>query len=101
MRSLYMLLTPIQYTISSLWLGIKLYMKTPNEANGKILLFPALSNIFIPCVIVCSSLLGGVLFSSSSGSILSFYIAAIIAGSITYVAMKRVIHLKVAWNGKN
>lgn len=101
MHSLYMLLTPVLYTIISLWLGIKLYMKTPNEANGKILLFPELSKMLVPCVIVCCSLLGGVLFSSSSSSLISFYMAAIIAGSITYVVMKRLINLKLAWNGKN
>lgn len=103
MHSLYMLLTPVLYTIGSLWLGVKLYIKTPNEANGKILLFQALSKIFVPCVIVCCSLLGGLLFSdpsSSSSSLISFYIAAIIAGSITYIIMKRFINSKLAWNGK-
>lgn len=104
MHSLYMLITPVMYTIGCLWLGVKLYMKTPNEANGKILLFPSLSRIFVPCVIVCCTLLGGALFYelfSSSRSIIAFYITAIISGGISYFILKKLMNIKLAWNGKN
>jgi len=76
------------------------YIILDEPTNGKILLFPAFSKTFLPCVIVCCSLLGGVLFSSSSNSLISFYTAAVITGIITYIIMKRLINLKLAWNGK-
>ncbi|WP_028399532.1 ABC transporter permease [Ectobacillus panaciterrae] len=94
----------IAYTLLSLIMGIKLYKKTPNEANGKILLYRKLAKLFIPSVVICCSLLGGQIlagaFSPSKPPLFVFYIATIGVGIITHIILKKLMNTKLSLGSK-
>lgn len=91
------------YTLLSLIIGIKLYQKTPNEANGRVLLYIKLSRLFMPSAIICCSLLGGKTISEiffSHPPIVFFYMAVIGTGVVTYLLLKKLINTKLVWGSK-
>ncbi|MFX3623192.1 MAG: ABC transporter permease [Ectobacillus sp.] len=93
----------IVYTLLSLLAGIKLYEKTPNEANGKILLYAKLSRVFVPCVVICCSLLGGRIIAgvfAPYGAVVFFYVAAAAAGAAAYFLLKKLMDTKLVWGSK-
>ncbi|WP_369902777.1 ABC transporter permease subunit [Bacillus manliponensis] len=95
--SAWTLLTPIAYTIILLLLGTWLYMRSPNEQNGKLLLFQGLQKPFMFCTVLCFALLGGRVLSES---LVSYYIGFFIAGIVSYFIFTRLLKMKFSFGGK-
>lgn len=91
------------YTAVSLVLGIKLYERTPNEHNGKILLYEKLYKAFLVSVVVCFSLFGGMFLTqilSNEHSLVLYYIGVVIFGVLSYFITKCLMNLRMAWGSK-
>ncbi|MFI8706229.1 ABC-2 transporter permease [Bacillus sp. NPDC077411] len=92
------LLIPFVYIILFLPLAIILYTRSPNEQNGKILLFPQLQKWFIGCTVLCFALLGGRIFGINALWI--YYITFLGAGFISYMILTRLLKWKFSFNGR-
>lgn len=97
--SAWKLLTPIAYMIILLPIGAFLYSRSPNEQNGKLLLFPKLQKWFMFCTVLCFALYGGRMLGSPE-SLLSYYIGFFLAGSISYFIFTRLLKMKFSFGGK-
>ncbi|CAM4040402.1 acetoin ABC transporter permease [Bacillus manliponensis] len=95
--SIWELLTPITYIIILLPVGAILYTRSPNEQNGKLLLFPKLQKYFMFCTVLCFALLGGRILSES---LVSYYIGFFIAGIVSYFIFTRLLKMKFSFGGK-
>ncbi|PEB40026.1 MULTISPECIES: ABC transporter permease subunit [Bacillus] len=93
------LLTPFTYIITLLPIATFLYTRTPNEQNGKILLFPKLQKWFMLCTVLCFGLLGGRIFGGRD-ALLSYYIGFFLAAIISYFVFTRLLKLKFSFGGK-
>ncbi|PFN09611.1 ABC transporter permease subunit [Bacillus cereus] len=93
------LLTPFAYIMILLPLSIFLYTRTPNEQNGKILLFPSLQKWFMLCTVLCFGLLGGRILGGRD-ALLSYYIGFFLFAIISYFTFTRLLKLKFAFGGK-
>ncbi|ENQ3104438.1 ABC-2 family transporter protein [Bacillus sp. 491mf] len=92
------LLNPFVYIILFLPLAIILYKRSPNEQNGKILLFPQLQKWFIGCTVLCFALLAGRTFGISALWI--YYITFLGAGFISYMILTRLLKWKFSFGGR-
>ncbi|MEY8347622.1 ABC-2 transporter permease [Bacillus cereus] len=97
--SIWKLLTPFAYIIVFLPLSIFLYARTPNEQNGKILLFPSLQKWFMLCTVLCFGLLGGRILGGRD-ALLSYYVGCFLFAIISYFIFTRLLKLKFAFGGK-
>ncbi|AWC29665.1 ABC-2 transporter permease [Bacillus cytotoxicus] len=97
--SLWTLLTPLAYMIIFLSMAVVLYTYSPNEQNGKILLFPNLQKWFVLCTVLCFGLLGGRILGGRD-ALLSYYIGFLLAAIISYVLFTRLLKWKFSLNGK-
>ncbi|WP_439741044.1 ABC transporter permease subunit [Bacillus pseudomycoides] len=93
------LLTPFTYIIIFLSIATFLYTRTPNEQNGKILLFPKLQKWFMLCTVLCFGLLGGSILGGRD-ALLSYYIGFFLAAIISYFVFTRLLKLKFSFGGK-
>ncbi|PFE05733.1 acetoin ABC transporter permease [Bacillus cereus] len=93
------LLTPFAYIMIFLPLSIFLYTRTPNEQNGKILLFPSLQRWFMLCTVLCFGLLGGRILGGRD-ALLSYYIGFFLFAIISYFIFTRLLKLKFAFGGR-
>ncbi|MEN1934595.1 ABC transporter permease subunit [Paenibacillus sp. 102] len=93
------LLTPFAYIMIFLPLSIFLYARTPNEHNGKILLFPSLQKWFMICTVLCFGLFGGRVLGGRD-ALLSYYIGFFLTSIISYFIFTRLLKLKFAFGGK-
>ncbi|MCM3735948.1 ABC-2 transporter permease [Bacillus cytotoxicus] len=92
------LLIPFVYIILFLPLAIILYTRSPNEQNGKILLFPQLQKWFIGCTVLCFALLAGRIFGINALWI--YYITFLGAGIISYMILTRLLKWKFSLGGR-
>ncbi|MGG2064573.1 ABC transporter permease subunit [Bacillus sp. S14(2024)] len=90
------LISPILYTLILLPLSTYLYTRSPNEQNGKILLFPKLQKLFIVCTVTCFALLGARLLGGIN-SLASYYIGFLSTGSICYFILSRLLKQKFSF----
>lgn len=97
--SLWTLISPILYTLILLPLSTYLYIRSPNEQSGKILLFPKLQKLFIICTVTCFSLLGARLLGGIN-SLVSYYIGFLGTGVITYLILSRLLKRKFSFLGR-
>lgn len=99
--SLMLLVIPILYIIVSLILGVLLYKHAHCENNGKILVFDRLKPFFMIGVIICFSMFGGSFFAqdnfSDQSNIFSYYIRAILTGTICYFILRKVMNTRFQW----
>ncbi|WJE51545.1 ABC transporter permease subunit [Bacillus cereus] len=98
--SAWTLLSPAIYILICLPLGAYLYTRAPNEHNGKILLYPRLHKYFLICTSICFALLGGVVFTDGSESLLLYYIYFIGSGILTYIILQRLLKQKLSLYAK-
>lgn len=96
--STWKLLSPFIYIVLFLPIAINLYMKSPNEHNGKILLFPQLQKWLISCTVLCFALLAGRIFGINALWI--YYISFFIAGFISYIILTRLLKWKFSFGGR-
>lgn len=96
--STWKLLSPFIYIVLFLPIAITLYMKSPNEHNGKILLFPQLQKWFIGCTALCFALLAGRTFGI--GSLWVYYITFLGAGMVSYMILTRLLKWKFSFGGR-
>ncbi|HDX9589202.1 TPA: ABC transporter permease subunit [Bacillus pseudomycoides] len=97
--SLWTLISPILYTLILLPLSAYLYARSPNEQNGKILLFPKLQKIFIVCTVICFALFGARLLGGIN-SLVSYYIGFLGTGGITYLILSRLLKWRFSLVGR-
>ncbi|MDP7977008.1 ABC transporter permease subunit [Bacillus sp. WLY-B-L8] len=97
--SLWTLISPILYTLILLPLSTYLYARSPNEQNGKILLFPKLQKFFIICTVTCFALLGARLLGGIN-SLASYYIGFLGTGGITYLILSRLLKWRFSLVGR-
>ncbi|PDY48940.1 ABC transporter permease subunit [Bacillus pseudomycoides] len=95
--SAWKLLSPISFILLFLPLGAYLYVRSPNEQNGRIVLFPNLQKWFTACTILCFSLLGGRFFGGTD-SLWGYYIGVLITSIISYVILVRLLKWKFSFN---
>ncbi|MGH0596952.1 ABC-2 transporter permease [Bacillus mycoides] len=93
-QPIWKLITPLLYILILLPLGVFLYDRTPNENNGKILLFTKLHGLFIPVVTICCALLGGRITGGKNDPLLNYYAGFIIIGVFSYVILHYLINKK-------
>ncbi|HEK9099443.1 ABC transporter permease [Bacillus pfraonensis] len=98
--SAWTLLSPAMYILICLPLGAYLYIRAPNEHNGKILLYPKLHKYFLICTSLCFGLLGGTVFIDGSNSLPLYYIYFIGSGVLTYVILQRLLKHKLSLYAK-
>ncbi|ENQ3104436.1 ABC transporter permease [Bacillus cereus] len=98
--SAWALLSPIIYILICLPLGSYLYARSPNEQNGKILLYQKLHIYFSICTSICFGLLGSEVFTDGSTSIPLHYMYFIGFGILTYVILQRVLKHKLSLYAK-
>ncbi|KFM99977.1 ABC transporter permease [Bacillus clarus] len=84
------LLSTIMYILVLLPLGTYLYTRSPNEQNGKLLLFSKLHKPFIVCTVACFALFGGRLIGGIN-SIVGYYIGFFLTGLISYLVLSRIL----------
>jgi hypothetical protein len=92
------LLSPLSFTLLFLSLGAYLYTRSPNEQNGKILLFPWLQKWFIGCTVLCFALLGGQIFGANI--LWSYYLTFFGAGMISYIILTRLLKWQFSFGGR-
>ncbi|MEI4800485.1 ABC transporter permease subunit [Bacillus sp. FJAT-51639] len=97
--SAWKLLSPVIYILFLLPLSTYLYARSPNEQNGKILLFPKLQKLFIVCTVTCFALLGARLLGGIN-SLVSYYIGFLGTGVITYLLLSRLLKWKFSFSGR-
>ena len=97
--SAWKLLSTIAYIIIFFPLAITLYKHSPNNQNGKILLFPQLQKWFIACAVICFALLGGRILGISL-SIWGYYITVLGSGIISYIILTRLLKRKFSFGGR-
>ncbi|WP_020059418.1 ABC transporter permease subunit [Bacillus sp. 123MFChir2] len=93
--SAWTLLSPAIYILICLPLGAYLYARSPNEQNGKILLYQRLHVYFLLCTSICFGLLGSEVFTDDSKSISLHYMYFIGCGILTYVILQWVLKRKL------
>ncbi|SFI54306.1 MULTISPECIES: ABC transporter permease subunit [unclassified Bacillus (in: firmicutes)] len=93
------LLSTIAYIIIFFPLGITLYTYSPNDQNGKILLFPKSQKWFIACTVICIALLGGRILGMRL-SIWGYYISVFGTGIISYIILTRLLKWKFSLGGR-
>lgn len=93
------LISPILYTLILLPLSTYLYARSPNEQNGKILLFPKLQKLFIICTVTCFALLGARLLGGIN-SLVGYYVGFLGTGVITYLILSRLLKWKFSFSGR-
>ncbi|HDX9589200.1 TPA: ABC-2 transporter permease [Bacillus pseudomycoides] len=92
------LIIPFIYISLFLPIATMLYTKSPNEQNGKILLFSQLQKWFIGCTVLCFALLAGRVFGISALWI--YYITFLGAGIISYMILTRLLKWKFSFGGR-
>lgn len=92
------LISPFVYIALFLPIATMLYTKSPNEQNGKILLFPPLQKWFIGCTVLCFALLAGRTFGISALWI--YYVTFLGAGVISYMILTRLLKWKFSSGGR-
>ncbi|WP_459499618.1 ABC-2 transporter permease [Bacillus sp. C1] len=97
--SIWKLLTPFAYIITFLPIATFLYTRSPNEHNGKILLFPKLHKWFMFCTVLCFALFGGRVLGGKA-AFFSYYIGFFITGTISYFIFTRLLKWKFSFGGK-
>ena len=97
--SAWSLLSSVVYILILLPLSMYLYSRSPNEQNGKILLFPKLQKLFIICTVTCFALLGARLLGGIN-SLASYYIGFLGTGSICYLILSRLLKRKFSFIGR-
>ena len=95
--SAWRLLSTIAYIIIFFPLAITLYKHSPNDQNGKILLFPQLQKWFIACTVICFALLSGRIFGITF-SIWGYYITVLGSGVISYIILTRLLKRKFSFD---
>ncbi|ENQ3104437.1 hypothetical protein SAMN04488168_10162 [Bacillus sp. 491mf] len=91
------LLSPILVILLSLPLGAYLYTRSPNEQNGKMVLFQKLQKSFAVCTIMCFALLGGKVFGGND-SIWGYYFGFLVTSIISYIIVARLLKWKFSFN---
>ncbi|MCP8966949.1 hypothetical protein [Ectobacillus ponti] len=96
-----LLVSPV-YILLSVLIGMRLYERSPNENNGKILLYPLLAKLCLICAAVCCGLVGGAMATGRliAPAPLLFYAISFIAGCMSYWLLKRLMRLRLAWPGR-
>ncbi|EOO17147.1 ABC transporter permease subunit [Bacillus cereus] len=89
------LLSPIMYILILLPLGTYLYTQSPNEQNGKLLLFSKLHKPFIACTVFCFALFGGRIIGGTQ-SIIGYYIGFGVIGLICYIVLSRLLKKRIS-----
>ena len=97
--SAWKLLTPFLYIVLFFPIAIFLYTQSPNEQNGKILLFPKLQKWLIGCAVLCFSLLSGRIFGMEL-SLFGYYISFFSAGIVSYILLHRLLKWKFSFGGR-
>lgn len=92
------LISPFVYIALFLPIATMLYTQSPNEQNGKILLFPQLQKWFIGCTVLCFALLAGRTFGINALWI--YYITFLGAGVISYMILTRLLKWKFSFGGR-
>ncbi|MEH6888219.1 ABC transporter permease [Bacillus sp. JJ864] len=98
--SAWTLLSPAIYILICLPLGAYLYARSPNEQNGKILLYQKLHIYFSICTSICFGLLGSEVFTDGSKSIPLHYMYFIGFGILTYAILQWVLKHKLSLYAK-
>ena len=98
--SAWTLISPIMYILICLLLGAHFYTRSPNEHNGKILLYPKLHKYFLICTSLCFGLLGGIVFTDGSDSLLLYYMYFIGSGLLTYTLLQRLLKQRLSLHAK-
>lgn len=98
--SAWTLLSPAIYILICLLLGAYLYARSPNEHNGKILLYQRLHVYFLICTSICFGLLGSEVFTDSSKSIPLHYMYFIGFSILTYAILQRMLKHKLSLYAK-
>ncbi|MDC2867392.1 ABC transporter permease [Bacillus sp. BP-3] len=98
--SAWTLLSPTIYILICLPLGAYLYIRSPNEHNGKILLYQQLQIYFSICTSICFGLLGSEVFTDGSKSIPLHYMYFIGFGILTYAILQRMLKHKLSLYAK-
>ncbi|CAG9610907.1 putative ABC transporter permease YtrC [Bacillus rhizoplanae] len=96
--SAWKLFSPFIYIVLFLPIAIVLYMRSPNEQNGKILLFPQLQKWFIGCTVLCFALLGGQTLGANV--LWSYYIAFLGTGIVSYIILTRLLKWNFSFSGR-
>ncbi|ENQ3078846.1 ABC transporter permease subunit [Bacillus cereus] len=94
--SAWTLLSPAIYILICLPLGAYLYARSPNEQNGKILLYQKLHVYFSICTSICFGLLGSEVFIDGSESTPFHYMYFIGCGILTYAILQWVLKHKLS-----
>ncbi|MFD0770818.1 ABC transporter permease subunit [Bacillus sp. CGMCC 1.60114] len=98
--SAWTLLSPAIYILIFLPLGTYLYARSPNEHNGKILLYQRLHVHFSICTSICFGLLGSEIFTDGSKSIPLHYMYFIGFSILTYAILQRMLKHKLSLYAK-
>ncbi|SFI54231.1 MULTISPECIES: ABC transporter permease subunit [unclassified Bacillus (in: firmicutes)] len=98
--STWTLLSPAIYILICLPLGAYLYACSPNEHNGKILLYQKLHIYFSVCTSICFGLLGSEVFTDGSKSVPLHYMYFIGFGILTYAILQWVLKHKLSLYAK-
>ncbi|CAG9610906.1 putative ABC transporter permease YtrC [Bacillus rhizoplanae] len=98
--SAWTLLSPAIYMLICLPLGAYLYARSPNEHNGKILLYQRLHVYFSICTSICFGLLGSEIFTDGSKSIPLHYTYFIGFSILTYAILQRMLKHKLSLYAK-
>ncbi|MGG0238619.1 ABC transporter permease [Bacillus rhizoplanae] len=98
--SAWTLLSPAIYILICIPLGTYLYARSPNEHNGKILLYQKLHVYFSICTSICFGLLGTEIFTDGSKSIPLHYMYFIGFGILTYFILQRMSKHKLSLYAK-
>ncbi|MGF9962994.1 ABC transporter permease [Bacillus rhizoplanae] len=98
--SAWTLLSPAIYMLICLPLGTYLYARSPNEHNGKILLYQKLHVYFSICTSICFGLLGSEIFTDGSKSIPLHYMYFIGFSILTYAILQRMLKHKLSLYAK-
>ena len=98
--SAWTILSPAIYILICLPLGAYLYAHSPNEHNGKILLYQRLHVYFSICTSICFGLLGSEIFTNGSKSIPLHYTYFIGFSILTYAILQRMLKHKLSLYAK-
>lgn len=88
------MLVSIFYTISSLFLGIFLYTRSPNENNKKIFLFQKYQSLWIWGTTLYFAFIGGQILNRFD-LLFTYYVGFFSVGIITYFILSRLTNYKV------
>ncbi|CAI8788134.1 MULTISPECIES: ABC-2 transporter permease [Bacillus] len=93
------LIGPITNILILLPVSMYLYARSPNEQNGRFLLYPKLKKLFMICSVIFIGMFWGVLLGGS-GSLFSYYMGFFGASIFSYFLLSRLLKWKFSWNVK-